>query len=80
MKDTALIPCKKLRFVQILAFAPKVQVEVIADTVCQERMEEIDISQSLLCAGGDSKGVCFVSFPGIFFGSISYVCGMYSLG
>ena len=62
VKDTALKPCKKLRFVQILDFAPKVQVEVIADTACQERMEDIDISQSLLCAGGDSKGACIVSF------------------
>ena len=67
VKDTALTPCEKLRFVQLLDLAPKVQVEIIADTACQERMEDIDISQSLLCAGGDSKGVCFVSFFQDFF-------------
>ena len=42
------------------------QVEVATDAECKDRMEDFDVSQSLLCAGGDSKGVCFVSFTPAF--------------
>ena len=37
-------------------------MEVVTDTECQERMKDVNVSQSLLCAGGDSKGACVVSF------------------
>ena len=62
VKDTALTLCKKLRFFLLSAFASTFQVKVATDAECQEKMATIDVSQSLLCARGDSKGVCNVSF------------------
>ena len=41
-------------------------MEVATDAECQDIMEDIDVSQSLLCAGGGSNGVCSVSFLAIF--------------
>ena len=45
-------------------------MEIVNDAECQDIVEDIDVSQSFLCAGGDSKGVCFVSFQPQHFSSL----------